>query len=124
LRAPGSYTVKTFIPGTRTCSVGVKAQKDFGKNFFWILGGIPKPNDNNDFEYYIIPASIIAKNVNKGHQLWLSRPGVKGQQHKDNKVRTVPIPPYKSISGWSIKKYLNRWDLIENKLKTHTLDNN
>jgi hypothetical protein len=109
--------VKTFIPGTRTCSVGTKAEKDFGKNFFWILGGIPKHNSSDSFKYYIIPASIMAKNIQKGHSLWLNTPGVKGQKHLDNKVRTVPLPPYKSISGWNIKKYLNRWDLIENKLK-------
>jgi len=34
--------VKTYVPGIRTCSVGRKAEKDFGLNFFWILGGIPK----------------------------------------------------------------------------------
>ncbi|WP_374327618.1 hypothetical protein [Azonexus sp.] len=26
--------VKTFIPGTKTCSVGLKAEKDFGPRFF------------------------------------------------------------------------------------------
>ena len=30
--------IKTFVPGGRTCSVGVKAEKDFGENFFWVLG--------------------------------------------------------------------------------------
>lgn len=31
--------VKTFVPGNRTCSVGVKAERDFGENFFWGLSG-------------------------------------------------------------------------------------
>jgi len=35
---------KTFIPGIRTCSVGKKAEKVYGPNFFWVLGGIPKPD--------------------------------------------------------------------------------
>ena len=78
--------VKTFVPGNRTCSVGMKAEKDFGKNFFWVLGGIPKHNTTVNFEYYIIPASVMARNVAKAHQLWLSLPGVKGQDHKDNTV--------------------------------------
>ena len=30
--------VKTFVPGNRTCSVGLKSEKDFGENFFWFLG--------------------------------------------------------------------------------------
>lgn len=33
--------VKTFVPGSRTVSVGMKSHKDFGQTFFWILAGIP-----------------------------------------------------------------------------------
>ncbi|HEX4975290.1 MAG TPA: hypothetical protein VFV48_05335 [Pseudomonadales bacterium] len=60
--------VKTFVPGNRTCSVGVKSEKDFGPNFFWVLGGIPKPNSTADFEYYIILSAVMAKNVSESHQ--------------------------------------------------------
>lgn len=31
--------VKTFVPGTKTCSVGLKAERQFGESFFWILAG-------------------------------------------------------------------------------------
>jgi len=31
--------VKTFVPGNRTCSVGMKAMKNVGPTFFWVLGG-------------------------------------------------------------------------------------
>lgn len=110
--------VKTFVPGIRTCSVGRKAEKDFGENFFWVLGGIPLSEDENSkFEYYIIPASEVAKNVNEAHQLWLKSPGVKGQKHKENDVRTIHLPPHKSFSGWDISEFRNRWDLIEQKLR-------
>jgi hypothetical protein len=115
--------VKTFVPGNTTCSVGMKATKDFGPSFFWVLGGIPRPNAKDAFVYYIIPADVMAKNVNKAHELWLATPGKKGQPHKDNTVRTVAIPPKLSFSGWSIKEYENRWDLIEAHLRhepTHT----
>jgi len=109
--------VKTYVPGNRTCSVGMKAERDFGENFFWVLGGIPKPNTGKEFAYYVIPASVMAKNVVAAHQLWLETPGAKGQAHKDSKVRTVHLPPYKSFSGWEISEYLNRWELIEQKLQ-------
>lgn len=109
--------VKTFVPGNRTCSVGMKAEKDFGENFFWVLGGIPKPNTTAEFIYYIVPASVMAKNVAEAHQLWLKSVGLKGQEHKDNTVRTVHLPPHKSFSGWDIGEYLDRWDLIEAKLR-------
>ena len=45
--------VKTFIPGRRTCSVGLMAERNFGDNFFWVLGGIPEPNSARRFEYYL-----------------------------------------------------------------------
>ena len=108
--------VKTFSPGSRTCSVGLKSQKDFGKNFFWVLGGIPKPEQDAEFEYFVIPSSVMAKNIVKSHQLWLKAPGKNGQPHNESKVRTVHLPPYKSFSGWDISRYKNRWDLIDGKL--------
>ncbi|GBE17468.1 hypothetical protein BMS3Abin16_00051 [archaeon BMS3Abin16] len=108
--------VKTYKPGNRTCSVGLKAEKDFGENFFWVLGGIPHPEQKAEFEYFIIPSYEMAKNVVEAHKLWLSTPGKKGQPHRDNKVRTVHLPPHKSLSGWDISIYKNRWDLIESKL--------
>src|SRR5439155_2015670 len=105
--------VKTFVPGNRTCSVGMKAMKNVGPTFFWVLGGIPLAGSDKPFEYYIIPSCDMAKNVSEGHELWLSTPGKKGQAHKDNPVRIVRLPPYKSLTGWDISIYRDRWDLIE-----------
>jgi hypothetical protein len=109
--------VKTFVPGNRTCSVGMKATRVFGPSFFWILGGIPPVGSDRPFEYYIIPSTEMAHHVSKAHELWLKTPGVNERPHKDNKVRTVHLPPFKSLSGWDISVFLNRWDLIEEKLK-------
>lgn len=109
--------VKTFRPGDRTCSVGMKAGRDCGPSFFWILAGIPLPESIEPFTYYIIPSHVMAHNVFDAHELWLRTPGAKGQPHKDSKVRTVEIPPRKSFSGWDISPYLNKWELIEDKLK-------
>lgn len=108
--------VKTFVPGNRTCSVGLKAEKDFGENFFWVLGGVPKPGQAAEFEYYIIPSLDMAKNVTEAHMLWLETPGKNGQPHMQNKVRTVHLPPFKSFGEWDVSCYKDRWDLIENKL--------
>jgi len=108
--------VKTFVPGNRTCSVGMKAMKNVGPTFFWVLGGIPLAKSDKPLEYYVIPSDVMAKHVAEAHELWLSTPGKKGQAHKDNKVRIVDLPPYKSFSGWDISSYRDRWDLIENVL--------
>lgn len=109
--------VKTFIPGNRTCSVGLKAERDYGESFFWVLGGIPEPDSNSKFVYYIIPSSVMAREVSKSHRLWRETPGKRGQEHNENKVRAVTLPPYTSITGWDISGFKDRWDLIENRLK-------
>jgi hypothetical protein len=109
--------VKTFVPGGRTCSVGIKAEMDFGENFFWVLGGIPSPESRSDFIYYIIPSSVMAKEISKAHRAWLEVPGRKGQEHNDSVIRIVNLPPYKSFTGWDVNEYQDRWDLIEQKLK-------
>jgi hypothetical protein len=111
--------VKTFVPGSRTCSVGVKAERDFGENFFWVLGGIPKPNTEEQFEYFIIPSAVMAHNVRAEYELWLKSPGLKGQDHKETSVRTVHLPPFKSAySSFNLSEYRNKWELIEEKLRT------
>ena len=86
--------VKTYIPGIRTCSVGKKAEKNYGNKFFWILGGIPLPNSDKELEFYIIPSTVMADRVFKDHQRWLRQPNKNGGKHKDNPVRTVTLPPH------------------------------
>ena len=110
--------VKTFVPGNRTCSVGMKAMKNVGPTFFWVLGGIPPPQSDRPFEYYIIPSEIMAKNVSEEHALWISTPGKKGQAHRDNPMRIVHLPPDKSSTGWDISVFRERWDLIEKILSS------
>ena len=110
--------VKTFVPGNRTCSVGMKAMRNVGPTFFWVLGGIPLPGSPRPFEYYIIPSKAMSDNVSEAHELWLSTPGKSGQVHKDNTVRTVHLPPRKSLSGWDISPFRDRWDLIDGVLRT------
>src|SRR5438132_13871921 len=61
--------VKTFVPGNRTCSVGMKAMKNVGPTFFWILGGIPLAGSDRPFEYYVISYAEIDKNVSAAHKL-------------------------------------------------------
>ena len=108
--------VKTYVPGNKTVTVGQKAEKDFGKNFIWVLAGIPKAGNDTDFEYYIIPSPEVAINVSKAHQLWLSESGKNGKERKDGSVRTIHLPPNSSYSGWRIDEYKNRWDIIESLL--------
>lgn len=109
--------VKTFVPGNRTCSVGRKAEKVYGANFFWVLAGIPLSGQDAEFIYYVIPSAEIAEHVATDHSTWLSGVAKNGQAHRDSNVRVVYLPPRISKTGWDISPYKGRWDLIEDKLK-------
>ena len=109
--------VKTYIPGkSGTCSVGLKAEKPYGDNFFWVLGGIREPEDDQPNEFYVVPASVMSNRIKAAHQNWLKTPGKDGRPHKDSSVRTVHIPPHKNQYSWGVSPYRNAWHLIEEKL--------
>ena len=110
--------VKTYVPGNRTVSVGRKAEKNYGENFIWILAGIPEPESDKDFEYYIVPSSLISENVKKEFDVWMNTPGKKGQSHNDSNVRVIKLPPYNTNSSWKIDQFKNQWSIIEDLLVT------
>jgi hypothetical protein len=109
--------VKTFVPGNRTCPIGLKGERDYGKNFFWVLGGIPPPSSAVEFEYYVVPSEIMAAGLKKDFHLWSTTPGKYGQQRNiENPMRNILLPPRIGLSGFSIAEFKNRWDLIEQRL--------
>jgi hypothetical protein len=59
----------------------------------------------------------MAENVKRAHQQWLSTAGAKGQARNENSMRTVHLPPLKSLSGSDISNFHDRWDLIDAKLQ-------
>jgi hypothetical protein len=110
--------VKTFVPGNKTCSVGIKTEMNYGDNFFWILGGIPTPQmKDQTFQYFIIPSPEMSRWILADFKAWVAQPGKKKPHDPENTFRTVTLPPYKSLAGWDISEYRNRWDLIEQKLR-------
>jgi hypothetical protein len=108
--------VKAFLPGKRTCNVGKKSELEYGESFFWVLAGIPDPLTDRPFEYYIIPASEMAKNMRAEFQHWVNTPGKTKPHDPENPIRGVFLPPLTNPGGWRIESYLNRWDLIERAL--------
>lgn len=107
--------VKTYRPGRdKTVSVGRKAELDYGPGFFWVLAGIPEIGSTADWEYYIIPSSVISNIVRESHQMWMDTPGKKGQAHNESNVRAIAVPPSSMpYTLQSIKDFAGRWDLIE-----------
>lgn len=105
--------VKTFRPGDKTCSVGMKAEKAYGENFFWILGGIPSGDSSANFIYYIVPSNVMSQKVRAEFNAWVNSPGKKKPHDPENTVRTIYLPPHKQ--SW-LSEFQNCWDFIEKKL--------
>ena len=111
--------VKTFVPGNKTVSVGMKSERDFGPLFFWVLAGIPLPDSGKEFEFYVVPSADMAKGVSSSFKLWASTPGMKGQKHDETtKVRTIKLPPHAEPNGWTLEPYRGGWDRIVRALAT------
>ena len=105
--------VKTFVPGNKTVSVGMKAERDFGSSFFWVLSGIPLPDSGKEFEFYVVPSADMAMGVSSSFKLWAATPGVKGQKHDDTKkLRAIQLPPRAEPNGWTLEPYRGGWDRI------------
>lgn len=108
--------VKTFVPGNKTCSVGAKAERQFGEAFFWVLAGIPEPGSLLPFRYYIVPCKEMAMNVTDLHRRWLAAPGKNGQPHNDTSVRAVAVAKGAAAYFWNVMEYEGQWQLIERVL--------
>lgn len=100
------------MPGNRTVSVGRKAEKNFGETFVWVLAGIPLPNTDKPFEFFVIPSAEMAKNVKTANERWLGDVS----KRKDSDVRTVTLPPRTNYIGWDISQYRDNWGLIASLL--------
>lgn len=115
--------VKTFMPSSRTCSVGRKAEVTYGETFFWVLVCLPGP-DEGEPTFFVIPSGIMAERVSRAHAEWLREPGKRGQAHNESSVRTVLNPLKISRQGapagaW-IAEFEGRWDLIKNVVHSNS----
>jgi hypothetical protein len=108
--------VKTFVPGTKTCSVGAKAERQYGEAFFWVLAGIPEPDSQLPFRYFVIPCADMATNVAGLHRQWLAEPGKLGQPRNDSSIRAVAVAGGAAKYFWNVEQYENQWQLIESVL--------
>lgn len=109
--------VKTFIPGYKTCTIGRKGERDYGANFFWVLGGIPEPGTNSIFEYYIVPSVVMAAGLAEDFRVWRTTLGpIKAQRDVNSTMRNLALPPGTGPSGFCVARYKNNWSLIEEQL--------
>ena len=93
--------VKTNQGRGKKWILNAKIEEDIATNLFFVFVCL---NDLDAPEYHIVPRADVVKYVSEDHKQWLSKPGRKGQVHKDNSIRNFAD---------SEQKYLNRWELLE-----------
>jgi hypothetical protein len=81
--------VKTFVPGNKTCSVGKKAEHNYGGNFFWILAGITKPEQKGDNIFTLFPQKKWRKMYQR-HLLTGKKHPVKKGNHMIQRIHFEP----------------------------------
>ena len=72
-----------------------------GDNIVYIFVSL---NEMNSPEYHIVPSSVVADTITRGHKTWLDTPGKEGQPHKDNPIRTFSDKD---------NLYLDKWDYLK-----------
>lgn len=69
---------------------------------------------------YVVPSAVVADVIMAAHRKWLSRPGRKGQPHKDGPMRRL-LPDYVQTygpidnpypDGW-LEPYRDAWHLLQ-----------
>jgi len=75
--------------------------------------------DGKPENYYIVPTYIINNEIKSAHKEWLNTTKKDGSPHKDSTLRQIRFNDKvdKISSGYKVKwkKYLNNWELLENK---------
>ena len=128
---PNTDIVVTDLTGHRLCTIQVKSRRDIGADGGWHMR--PKHEDLVaeklfycfvDFgktpqdrpSVFVMPSAVVAEVLKASHRAWLSTPGAKGQQRKDNPVRRL-VPDYTYAyrpnpnpypQGW-MDRYRNAW---------------
>ena len=92
--------VKTSQGRRKTWILTEKVENDIATNLLFVFVRLNGPDAP---EYHIVPRVDVVKYVSEDHKQWLSKPGRKGQAHKDNPVRNFADMD---------QKYLNRWELL------------
>ncbi|MDD5312830.1 MAG: aspartate ammonia-lyase [Dehalococcoidia bacterium] len=93
--------VKTNTGNRKSWILNKKAENYSEKNLFYVFVNLKSTNERPD--YYIVPSEDVANRIKIVHNRWLSTPGKRGQQHRDNPMR---------IFSDKDDKYFEKWELL------------
>ncbi len=92
--------VKTNQGVRKSWLVSEKSENYYSDNLFYVFVNL---KDLEQPDFYIVPSTIVAKDVKKAHQDWLETPGQSGQKHNDTSMRM-----FHDLNDL----YLGKWELL------------
>jgi hypothetical protein len=132
---PNADIVVTDVSSSHLCTVQVKTRRDIGSDggwhmkekhesirsdrlFYCFVDFGKSPSDRPSV--HVIPSGVVAETLSTSHKQWLSKPGRKGQAHKDGPMRRLKPDYAKDFSnttnpypdGW-LDRYRDAWDLLK-----------
>lgn len=93
--------VKTVWNSSSVWTLSKKAETLRSENSFYVFVRL---NELDPPDYYVVPSSTVANEVQTGHQQWLDTPGRGGRPHHDNPMRKYSIKDDKGKNAWDIIK--------------------
>jgi hypothetical protein len=133
---PNADILVTDSIGDRLCAVQVKTRRGIGSDGGWHMKAKHEEIASSSLFYcfvdfgdgmtlapasWLVPSPVVAEILQKSYRAWLTKPGKKGQEHKDTLMRRF-LPDYshwglgeKYGKGW-LDDYHERWDLIGSHL--------
>jgi PD-(D/E)XK endonuclease len=125
-----AYDIISIRPDGKTIKIQVKtawhdnhvfrlSEKDGNeeRNLDYFYAFVTLKENKKLWEYYIVPAKIVAKSVRETHKFWLNSLGKNGQKHNDTKMRLFEAKPSKWAPEWFtqelIDSFKNNIDALE-----------
>lgn len=134
---PNTDIIMTDIKGNRQFAIQVKTRSGKGHDKGWHMSHKHEKLVSRTLFYcfvdfgssepvtYIIPSSVVARNLKLSHQIWLAQRGKRGRKHRDNPIRRL-LPDYSltlRLSDLQMKKigadwlipYKECWSILHKK---------
>jgi len=79
------------------------------KNTEYFYAFVTLKENKKPWDYYIVPAKIVARSVKEASEFWLKTPGKNGQKHNDSSVRLFRARPSKWCPSWFTQELIDSY---------------
>jgi Holliday junction resolvase-like predicted endonuclease len=108
--------VKTAWNDNHVFRLSPKDAEDKNTELFYAF--VTLKQNKKEWDYYMVPADIVAKSVREAHIKWMKTPARNGEKHNESNVRLFRSRPSKYCPSWFTQELI---DSFKNNI--HSLEN-